>query len=179
MEGLAMSEKWRLGVYLSGGLMALMAAPFATAADYEFSWTGSNNYRLEGAFSISDDLAGSVRIDETDVDCFWIRGFRNNAPIGSWSLRDLTDSTTWTLNFNPSNSQFRVGSNSQEWNMNGAGTGCGENGFGFHAGSYAQDVCINNKLIRPSQILPRTPMTATRNDAIKFSAAECIYIPVS
>jgi len=68
IEGLTMSEKWRLGVYLSGGLMALMAAPFATAADYEFSWTGSNR---------------------------------------------------------------------------------------------------------------RTPMTATRNDAIKFSAAECIYIPVS
>jgi len=156
-------------------LLAVSAASAASAASYEFTWTGANGYKMEGAFSIADDLTEAKFIDESAIECFWVQGYRAEAKVGSWSVGDLTPETTWSFGFKPQDLQFQMSGNRNEWNMNGSGRGCGKDGFGFHAGSYAQDVCINDRLIRASQVTPNTPMQATRNDKIKFKSGDCIH----
>jgi len=169
---------------LLGGFFSLAFSVFVSstvqAASYEFTWTGSNGYRLEGALSIPDNLAKSTFIDESAIECFWIQGFHRDEPVGAWSIRQLMAETTWTLKFEPKNLRFRTsGSGNQEWNMNGTGRGCGKDGFGFHAGSAAQDICIDNRLIRSSEVPSETPLKARRNDRIKFKVSQCVYLPIS
>lgn len=156
-----------------------IATPFsAQAAAYEFLWTGSNGYTLEGAILIPDRLATSDYINERQVECFWIKVYRNDEPLGRWGLGERTEDTTWTLNFEPKNLRFRTGGSShtaygQEWNMNGAGYDCGKTGVGFNVGGYAQDVCVKNRLITSSQVKPATPLSAVRNDKVKFEGSDC------
>ena len=42
-----------------------------------------------------------------------------------------------------------------------------------------QDVCVNRKLIRASQIAPQTILKATRNNDIRFKSGDCIFVSVS
>ena len=161
-----------------------MVVSDARAASYEFSWTGSDGYWLDGAFSIPDALTNRDYIDEQHVSCFRIKGYQGKTELGKWSLGDVTPETHWNLNFEPNSLQFRTGGNSfgtngQEWNMNGFGVGCGRNGFGFNAGGAAQDICIDNKFISSSKIPANTPLKATRNDDIRFSANDCNFDYVS
>jgi len=165
---------------LALAVLAISLSSVVHAASYEFTWTGSNGYKMQGAFSISDDLAEAKFIDESAIECFWIKGFHVDKDVGSWTIRDLTPETTWTLNFSPSTLTFQTnGNRNQEWNMRGSGRGCGKDGFGFHAGNAAQDVCINDRLIVASQVSRYKPMTARRNDEIKFGSKACLYFPVS
>jgi len=174
--------------YMKGlvmGLLALSIGSAAQAASYQFTWTGSDGYKLEGALSISNSLAQAKHVDQTAIECFWIQGYRGEALVGRWSIGQLTPKTSWSLSFEPQASQFRTGGQSstgafgQAWNMNGTGRGCGIGGFGFNVGGAAQDICINNKLVRSSQMPPETPLKAMRNDKIKFSPDDCGYVQVS
>jgi hypothetical protein len=165
-------------------LLAISVPLTGHAASYQFSWTGSNGYRLEGALSIPDALDQENHIDERAVECFWIKGYRGDNAVGQWDIGQLMPETNWSLNFEPQTLRFRTGGLStgsfgQEWNMNGNGRGCGAGGFGFNAGGYAQDVCINNALIRLSQVPSETPLTAIRNDQIRFNATTCIFVEIS
>jgi len=165
-------------------LLMLSIPANAQAASYDFLWTGANGYKMMGAISIPDDLTKAGHIDESAVDCFWIKGLRNNKAIGQWSLGELTPETSWNLNFEPVTLRFRTGGHTsstygQEWNMDGGGRNCGIGSFGFNVGSAAQDICINSRLIWASQVPPKKPLTVTRNDKIKFEAADCVFLPVS
>ena len=172
---MSMAIRYRKMLGLALTLFAVSISSAADAASYEFTWNGEGGYKMEGAFSISDDLAKKAYIDKSAIECFWIQGYRSDVPIGSWSVGDLTPETTWSFGFKPQDLEFQMAGNRNEWNMNGTGRGCGKDGFGFHAGSYAQDICINNRLITASQVTPRTPMMATRNDKIKFKSGDCIH----
>ena len=170
------------GLFLT--LMLMLISSFCYAASYQFSWVGSDGYRLEGAFSIPDSLAQEKHIDERAVKCFWIAGYRSDNPVGQWNISQLTNETNWRLNFEPQSLRFRTGGHSQsqfgqEWNMNGFGTGCGEDGFGFNSGNVSQDICINNQWIKSSIISPKTSFPAIRNDQLLFEAADCISLEIS
>lgn len=170
------------GLFLT--LMLMLMSSSCYAASYQFSWVGSDGYRLEGAFSIPGSLAQAKHIDERAVKCFWIAGYRSDNPVGQWNISQLTDETNWRLNFEPQSSRFRTGGHSQsqfgqEWNMNGFGIGCGEGGFGFNSGNATQDICINNLWIKSSIISPKTSLLAIRNDQIVFEAADCNLLEIS
>lgn len=174
----------RVIYFIAVVLIGSFTASNSQAASYEFTWKGSGGYWLEGAFSIPDRLADADFIDERNVQCFKINGYHGETAIGQWSLGDLTPETFWSLNFEPAKLQFRTGGLSygpygQEWNMDGTGTSCGKNGFGFNAGGGWQDVCVNRKLIRASQIAPQTILKATRNNDIRFKSGDCIFVSVS
>ena len=62
----------------------------------------------------------------------------------------------------------------QAWNMDGGGYNCGQGGFGFNIGDFAQDICVDNTLIQASQIDPHTPLGAERDDAHTFGPQACL-----
>lgn len=145
--------------------LALIAAVPAHASDYNFCWRGANDYTLTGRMTVPDAALAKDIVTAGDVSRFKIAGYRAGRLIGTWSLEDRTDATTWVLNFDPRTSQFLMGGSfpgnySQGWNANGDVTDCGNPGFGFNAGNYAQDVCLNGVWIEQSGIDPATPLSA-------------------
>lgn len=145
-----------------------LAAP-AEAARFQFCWIGGAGYTMEGIIEFPDALLGTGIINETQVTEFRIYGFHNGMPVGSWTLDQRTAQTTWTLSFDTTKLEFPTGGERllnryQAWNANGAVNDCGENGFGFNAGNWAQDVCIDNTYIEVSSIDRDTPLPAFAMD---------------
>jgi len=105
-------------------------------------------------------------VTQDDISAFQITGYHNGTKVGYWTLEDRIPTTTWILRFEPETLNFPVGGDfpglvSQGWNANGEVTDCGNPGFGFNSGNYAQDVCINGVYIAASSIDPFTPLRAT------------------
>lgn len=159
----------------------VLAAPCAAERQaWRFDWPGAGGYSMRGALAF--DLAQpGLPVLEGDVDCFFIEGFRNGAPIGRWALGMLTEGTTWVLTFDPVAGAFVVfgpqAPMPQAWNMDGFGTDCGEEGFGFNIGDAAQDLCLDGRLLVESQIDPERPMPAVRDDRVAFPADACLGPP--
>ncbi len=153
--------------------------PVSAAAEevtYRFEWEGANGYRLEGALAFDRKQAGPL-VRETDVTCFEIAGYLDDAPLGRWDLSMLLPDTAWRLNFVAPESRFMVEGEGawmpQAWNMRGDGSGCGQGGFGFNLGNIAQDICINDQVIEDSQVSPFKSFPATRFDDHSFSPRAC------
>ncbi|MAM62675.1 MAG: hypothetical protein CMH11_14430 [Maritimibacter sp.] len=158
------------------------AATFSAPAQgqdvaYSFTWEGAGGYVMQGGIAFDSDRPGGRLVRENDVQCFVIEGFRNGEPIGRWALGQLTEETTWTLTFSPAQSAFVVygpmADMPQAWNMNGFGENCGDPGFGFNIGNFAQDLCVDGELARDSQIAPARPFPATRDDGYVFPSDGC------
>jgi len=148
-------------------LACMFAFPgFANAAVLNLCWTGGDGYTMTGRMTVSDKAMRKSLVTENDVTAFQITGYHEGTKVGDWNLKQRTDTTTWFLRFDPKTLSFPVGGNfgslvSQGWNANGNVTDCGNPGFGFNSGNYAQDVCINGVYIRESSIDPATPLVAT------------------
>lgn len=176
---------WTLGVRLRLSLAAVAAAvaamgtaDAASAASWRFEWVGGDGYRMVGAFSMSDAEAGAEIVDGDALACFVIRGFDGDQPIGVWRISQLTDATFWNFSFEPRTGLFPVGGVSfgpggQEWNMSGAGDGCGAEGFGFNAGNAAQDLCVDDAWVSASSQPAGQPFVAIRDDTLAFAPDEC------
>lgn len=149
-----------LAVVLAAGL----ASP-SLAADLRFCWVGANGYSLSGRMQVPDQKMSNAVITENDVTVFRISGFYNGMPIGNWDMRERTPDTTFHVRFDPIAMQFLTGgsfasTNSQGWNADGNVMNCGNPGFGFNSGNYAQDICVNGTYIEASSIDPATPLMA-------------------
>ncbi|WP_226622234.1 hypothetical protein [Alloyangia pacifica] len=162
-------------------VLALVAGTSAgRAADlaWRFEWQGNGGYEMRGAIAIDAALAERDYVYAEDVECFVVEGYHDDEPIGRWALGMKTDETSWALTFRPRQSEFAVfGPESpmpQAWNMNGFGTDCGREGFGFNIGNAAQDLCLNGRLLTASQVTPSRPFPATRDDAVSFPADACL-----
>ncbi len=150
-------------------IAAISIATPLQAARFQFCWIGGGGYTMEGIIEVPDDLVGTGIINETQVTGFRIYGFHNGIPVGSWTLEQLTPQTTWTLSFDTTKLEFPTGGERllnryQAWNANGAVNDCGVGGFGFNAGNWAQDVCIDNTYIDVSSIDRYTPLPAFAMD---------------
>jgi len=146
-------------------LSLLVAANPAQAAKFQFCWIGSSGYTMRGSISFPDTLLDSGIITQDEVTDFAIYGYLDNFPVGSWRLDQRTTQTTWELYFDTTTLEFPMGGialdqSYQAWNANGQVNDCGEGGFGFNGGNWAQDVCINNTWIEDSSIIPDTPLPA-------------------
>lgn len=161
-------------------ILALLATPagaFAKDAIYRFTWQGAGGYAFEGAMSFDAAKLSLGRIYEGDVQCFVIEGRKGELPVGRWALGMLIPETTWILTFDTEAERFvpygPADPMPQAWNMDGYGTDCGPEGFGFNIGNYAQDICIDGTLIADSQMPPATPFPAERVERYDFPVDAC------
>jgi len=144
----------------------LAASPAAaSSAMFQFCWIGGGGYTMEGTIEFPERYLDTTIITEEEVTGFRILGRHNGIPIGSWSLQDRLPDTSWTLFFDTRSLEFPTGGirsqrSYQAWNAHGAVNDCGAGGFGFNAGNYAQDVCVDNTFITVSSIDRDTPLKA-------------------
>lgn len=140
--------------------------PAANAAVLNLCWTGAGGYTMTGRMELPDSAMRKGMVRETDVTAFKITGYLNAVRIGSWNMIEQTEATSWTLYFDPNTFTFPTAADlgksvSQEWNADGNVDDCGTPGFGFNAGNWAQDVCVNGTYIESSSIDPDTTFFAT------------------
>ncbi|HCP81385.1 MAG TPA: hypothetical protein DIT67_07255 [Octadecabacter sp.] len=129
-------------------LLTILALPLQ-AADFEFCWEGENGYRMEGTMSVPDAVMNRSLLTHDDISAFFIVGFKDDVPLGTWDMRQLTATTSWNLSFDPRGMIFPTGGmhdseKGQAWNAGGRADDCGDPGFGFNSGTNAQDLCVNN-----------------------------------
>ena len=121
---------------------------------------------MTGRMVLPDAALGKALVRETDVTAFKITGYHEGTRLGSWNMDALTDATSWVLHFHPESLSFPMPTDlglpmTQLWNANGNVDDCGVPGFGFNAGNFAQDVCVDGVYIEPSSIDPDTRLFAT------------------
>jgi len=159
-------------------LALLVSASAAHAETWEFCWDGEGGWEMFGRMTIADDAPSFI--DQTYVTEFYIAGFLEGAPMGDWTLDELTPQTSWHLRFDRASGQFPTGglrpdgSDYQAWNAGGAANDCGTPGFGFNAGNNAQDVCVNGAWRTDSMVERETPFPAYR-DQLPF---DCPAVPL-
>lgn len=167
----------RAGVAAFGLTLAGSAAT-AENVSYRFEWQGAGGYSMRGGMSFDAGFLGRSEVRAQDLSCFFIEGRRDGAPVGRWALSMLDEETSWVLTFLPREQAFAVWGPDQPmpqaWNMDGAGTDCGEGGFGFNIGNAAQDLCIDGRLVVLSQVAPDRSFPVTRDDAMTFPADACM-----
>lgn len=162
------------------GLALLCCAGMAAAepVTYAFEWQGSGGYAVRGGLKYDAAALQGPFVLEGDVSCFVIEATKDGAPVGRWALGMLNEETSWRLHFDPVAGSFLVEGEGiwmpQAWNMNGEGNDCGAGGFGFNIGNAAQDICLDNTLIVPSQVVPERPFPAVRVESYAFPADACI-----
>ncbi len=144
-------------------LLAALAAFPAQAAELYFCWRGNAGYSMTGMMQFDDALLEAPLITEADVTDFKITGWHGRDLLGSWSLSELTPTTSWLLNFDPGKMRFLMTGYGvfQAWNAHGAVNDCGEKGFGFNAGNGGQDICVNGRFVAESTIPWPTPLLAS------------------
>lgn len=143
----------------------LLWASTADAAMVYICWVGGNGYTMTGSMEFPDSLLTADMVTESDVTRFKIAGYLEGQLIGTWDMADRTETTTWYLRYLPSEMRFPTNSEipgpfDQGWNADGTATDCGAGGFGFNAGNYAQDFCLDGVWIEPSGVPPETPFFA-------------------
>ena len=129
-------------------------------------WVGANGYTMTGRMELPDSKMLQTVVTEDDVTAFKVSGYRKGELLGTWDANRRGASDTWHLRFDPAGLQFMVGSRfagtaSQGWNADGSVENCGAAGFGFNAGDFSQDLCVNGMYIEDSSIDPTTPLLGT------------------
>lgn len=145
----------------SVAIVSLIATQ-ANAADFYFCWTGGSGYTMTGQMAIPESALNQPLITEADVTGFKIAGYLDGALLGKWDMSMLTPDTSWMLRYDPIRGVFPTPGElelgvTQAWNAGGNADDCGESGFGFNLGNYAQDFCLHGVWIEESGMPPDTP----------------------
>lgn len=159
-------------------------ALFATnahAADFYFCWKGANNYTMTGQMTLAPGALNKPLVTEDDVTLFKIAGYKDGQLLGKWDMATREPDDSWMLRYNPARSSFMTPGElglgvSQAWNADGTAEDCGNPGFGFNLGNYAQDFCVNGVWIEESGMPPETPFLVS---AIPVDPNCRVYAPVS
>ncbi len=151
------------------------------AVDYYFCWQGANGYTMTGQMSVDPTALNKPLVTQDDVTEFRIAGYRDGFLLGKWdkAARDADDS--WFLNFDPAAREFLTPAAmglgvSQAWNANGNADDCGNPGFGFNLGNFAQDFCVNGVWVEESGMPPETPFLVS---TIPVDPLCRVYAPLS
>ena len=168
-------------------MIARLAAALAIAGtqshavDFYFCWEGANGYTMTGQMTVDPAAMTRPLITQDEVTDFRIAGYLDGGLIGKWDLAMRDDSTPWVLHFDPVGGFFftpdQVGLGvSQAWNAGGTADDCGDPGFGFNLGNYAQDFCLNGVWIEQSGMPPETPFLVSPTPVSPICE---IYAPTS
>jgi hypothetical protein len=138
-----------------------LVASNAHAADFYFCWLGANDYTMTGQMSLTSSAISKPIITQDDVTLFKIAGYQEGTLLGKWDMQTRADGASWLLHFDPARSVFMTPDDvglgvSQAWNANGDADDCGNPGFGFNLGNYAQDFCLNGQWVEESGMPPET-----------------------
>ena len=138
----------------------------AQAADFPICWTGANGYTMTGQMRIDPVALDKKIVTEQDIVAFKIAGYHDGRLLGTWDMAELDAGDTWHVRFDLRSREFLTGGSfrtarSQGWNADGGVSDCGNPGFGFNSGNFAQDICVNGTFIADSSIPPDTPLPAT------------------
>jgi hypothetical protein len=158
-------------------ILAPAGAATAELSTWRFTWEGAGGYRIEGRMAFDAAHLSRPELRADDIACFVIEGFHGDRPIGRWALGQRGPATTWILTFLPTERAFAVYGPDhpmpQAWNMDGFGTDCGPGGFGFNVGNWAQDICVDGRLIVASQVAPSQPLPAVPAPGLGFPPDAC------
>lgn len=143
--------------------LCLGLATQATAAQVHFCWQGANGYTMTGVMEYPDDAANLSMVTEADVTRFEITGYERGVEIGNWTP---ARSDVFHLRYDPQTMQFPTGGaypgpQSQGWNASGEVNDCGDKGFGFNSGDYAQDLCLYGVWVEHSSVNPNSQLLAS------------------
>lgn len=143
-------------------IAASLLANSAHAADFYFCWKGSNDYTMTGQMTINPTALNKPLITQDDVSLFKIAGYQDGRLLGKWDAATRAEGASWFLNYDPARSVFMTPGEmgvgvSQAWNADGTATNCGDPGFGFNLGNFAQDFCLNGVWVEESGMPPETP----------------------
>jgi hypothetical protein len=149
--------------------LALLLAGLATPADaalVHFCWAGSNGYTMTGSMEFPDALLQADVVTEADLTRFRIAGFLDGRQIGQWDMGTRDANDTWYLRYFPREMLFPTngevpGPFDQGWNADGTAEDCDEGEWGFNAGNYAQDFCLDGVWIEESGVEPQKPFRTT------------------
>ncbi|MEM8537389.1 MAG: hypothetical protein AAGF56_05955 [Pseudomonadota bacterium] len=138
-----------------------LAATPASAVDFYFCWLGSNGYTMTGQMTIDPAALNQPVVTEDGVVEFRIAGYLEGRLLGKWDMATRDADDTWILNYDPARGAFMTPGDlglsvSQAWNANGNANDCGNPGFGFNLGNYAQDFCLNGVWVEESGTPPET-----------------------
>lgn len=153
------------------GAIALSTSTFvvgaASAATYDISWIGDDDYTMTGQLIFDDALLGSGIIDETQITDLTIDVMYMGASVGTRSY--LTDGagiydSTFNLNFDTITGEFLTGglsdsSTGQLWFTGPGGSTCET--FGFASGASSQAVCVDGDFVASSNTLLRDSILTT------------------
>ncbi len=139
-----------------------LSATQAHAVDFYFCWKGDNGYTMTGQMSVNPTALNKPLITQNDVSEFRIAGYRDGQLLGKWDMATRAEGASWFLNYDPTAREFLTPGAmglgvSQAWNADGTATDCGDPGFGFNLGNFAQDFCVNGQWIEESGMPPETP----------------------
>lgn len=161
-------------------ILAVLGAP-AQAADFYFCWTGAAGYTMTGQMTVPDEKLGQSLVTENDVTRFKVAGYLDGMLLGKWDMANRTDTTSWLLHYDPTRAVFPTPGElgmgmTQAWNAGGNANDCGDPGFGFNLGNYAQDFCVNNQWIEESGMPPDTPFLVSPDPIDPYCR---VYAPTS
>ena len=144
--------------------LALGADP-ASAALVHFCWAGSNGYTMTGSMEFPDALLEADMVTDADVTRFRIAGFLDGQVIGKWDMGARAPDDTWYLRYFPRTMMFPtngevLGPFDQGWNADGTAMDCDEGEWGFNAGNWAQDFCLDGVWVEASGVEPAKPFIA-------------------
>lgn len=144
---------------------AFFLASAASAEIVHFCWQGDNGFTMTGRMEFPDALSDAALITQDEVTAFVITGYLHGRALGRWDAMKRLPSDTWYLRYMPRDMRFPVNGEvagwfDQGWNANGDANDCGVGRFGFNAGNYAQDFCLNGRWIEESGMPPPTPFYA-------------------
>jgi hypothetical protein len=113
----------------------------ANMVQINFSWQGSNNYRMDGLFTFDQSFNGVENLVASNLSTFSFTGYSNDIAIDTWNLSDGVDAgNNFNFNFNTITNEFGYGglpntTMGQQWNTVG-GTSVNAN-IGFLSGGVA------------------------------------------
>lgn len=164
--------------------VALTLALFGTqahAADFYFCWQGANGYTMTGQMSLTPSALNKPLVTEADVTLFKIAGYRDGVLLGKWDIATKQADEPWLLFFDPTRSVFPTPAEmglgvTQAWNAGGTAQDCGDPGFGFNLGNFAQDFCLDGVWIEESGMPPETPFLVS---PVPVDPQCRVYMPTS
>jgi len=158
-----------------------LIATNANAADFYFCWLGANDYTMTGQMTITPSALNKPVVTQDDVIRFKIAGYQEGRLLGKWDMETRAPDDTWVLFFDPGRSVFMTPGDvglgvSQAWNANGNADDCGNPGFGFNLGNFAQDFCVNGVWVEESGMPPETTFLVSPTPV----DPQCrVYVPTS
>jgi hypothetical protein len=151
--------------------LATVSANAAQIVKIDFSWLGSNNYRMDGSFTFDESFNGRSNLVASNLSTFSFTGYQNDIALDTWNMTDGVDAgNNFNFNFNTITNEFKSGgafnsSDGQQWNaLNGTSVNAN---IGFQSGGQT--------LIRQYFVLPGEAQNTSSSSGSYLSGTNRLF----